>query len=226
MTTTPRSSTAPRSLSAADSFAAQAAVSARATVRRDQILSAAARILGRSEGDDVSIQAIAIEAKVSVGLIYRYFPTKEKLLIGVLDNILSALDAAVTRTMATRPRDPIAGVVALFAAYCHVIDEHRHAALLTYRESNSLDSADRHHVMQSERATSNAFRDLLLQGQRAGEIRPLDVDVTTSTVLLMAHAWALKHWQFPPSMTLAQYVTHQSAFLKAALTPVKGQTET
>src|SRR5512135_3114079 len=51
----------------------EAARQARAAMRSAQLLSATARLMEREGSQSVSMQALAEEAGVSVGLIYRYF---------------------------------------------------------------------------------------------------------------------------------------------------------
>src|SRR5699024_11499162 len=57
----------------------EAARAARSDARRRQILGAAVPLMERSGSPAVSMQAIADEAGVSVGLIYRYFASKQEL---------------------------------------------------------------------------------------------------------------------------------------------------
>jgi len=62
----------------------EAARQARAEIRSGQLLSAAARLMERVGSQAVSMQALADEAGVSVGLIYRYFGGKDELLLAVI----------------------------------------------------------------------------------------------------------------------------------------------
>ncbi|MFA6575934.1 MAG: helix-turn-helix domain-containing protein, partial [Nocardioides sp.] len=63
---------------------ADAAKQARAEQRSAQLLEAAARLMERDGSNAVSMQAVAAEAGVSVGLIYRYFGGKDDLLLAVI----------------------------------------------------------------------------------------------------------------------------------------------
>src|SRR5215212_6048686 len=72
----------------------EAARRARAEHRSAQLLGAAARLMERDGSQAVSMQAVATEAGVSVGLIYRYFGGKDDLLLAV---IVGVLDSFATR---------------------------------------------------------------------------------------------------------------------------------
>jgi AcrR family transcriptional regulator len=75
-------------LAAIDGDADTAARRARAASRSTQLLNATARLMERDGSQAVSMQAIAEEAGVSVGLIYRYFGGKEELLLAVITHVL------------------------------------------------------------------------------------------------------------------------------------------
>ena len=113
----------------------------RAERRSAQLLTAAARLMERDGSQSVSMQAVAHEAGVSVGLIYRYFGSKDELLLRVIVDVLDSFAERVPAKVAAAGDDPVRGLAAAFRAYCEVIDEHRHAAVLTYRETKSLDSS-------------------------------------------------------------------------------------
>ena len=121
----------------------EAARQVRARLRSQQLLRAAARLMERSGAHAVSMQAVAAEAGVSVGLIYRYFGGKDDLLLAVITDVLDAFAARVPAAVAAAGEDPVDRLAAAFRSYCEVIDEHRHAAVLTYRESKSLTEAGR-----------------------------------------------------------------------------------
>ena len=72
-----------------------AARRARTEQRSRQLLGAAARVLEREGSQAVSMQAIAAEAEVSVGLIYRYFGGKDELLLAVILDVLDDFATSV-----------------------------------------------------------------------------------------------------------------------------------
>ena len=114
-----------------------------AAQRSRQLLDAAARLMEREGSEAVTMQALAAEAGVSVGLIYRYFGGKDEILLAVITQVLDAFASEVPAAIEQAGEDPVRRLAAAFGAYCRVIDEYRHAAVLTYRESKSLDAAGR-----------------------------------------------------------------------------------
>jgi AcrR family transcriptional regulator len=181
-------------------------------MRSAQILSAAARLMERSGSQAMSMQALADEAGVSVGLIYRYFGGKDDLLFAVILDVLDTFAGRVPEAIAAAKADPVEQLAAAFRAYCEVINDHRHAAVLTYRESKSLSEEHRARTKDLEVLTSEPLRRLLRQGTEDGLLLPgVDVDLVAYNLLLLAHGWALKHWYFERTHRFEDYVRTQTA---------------
>lgn len=182
---------------------------ARQQQRNRQLLDAAARVMERDGSHAVSMQAVAAEADVSVGLIYRYFGGKDELLLAVILNVLEDVARSVAAAMETAGDDPVERLAAAFGAYCTVIDRHRHATVLTYRESKSLDGAGRERIKAFEVETTQPLVRVLREGIDAGILRPVEPELVADDLLLLAHAWALKHWYFERTLDLEGYVRSQ-----------------
>jgi TetR/AcrR family transcriptional regulator, cholesterol catabolism regulator len=195
----------------------EAARLTRAQRRSEQLLTAAARLMERDGSQAVSMQAVAEEAGVSVGLIYRYFGGKDDLLLAVIVDVLDAFATRVPDAIEAAGDNPVERLAAAFRAYCEVIDEHRHAAVLTYRESKSLSEAGRQRIKELEVATSEPLRAVLREGIDAGELVDVDVELVSYDLLLMAHGWALKHWYFERTLGFEDYVSKQTALALSAL---------
>lgn len=197
----------------------QAAQAARSKVRIRQLLDAAARLMITSGSQSVSMQAVAKEANVSVGLIYRYFSSKQELVKGVIVGVLD--DMAVHVPAATEQvSDPIRQLASALDAFIRVIDDHRTAVLLTYRESHNLDAEGLQAIKDAEIRTAQPLVQALQAAKQQDLIRPMDVSVFGYDLLMMAHTWALKYWYFKDRTTLDDYITQQIAIaLSACLRP-------
>jgi len=93
--------------------------------RRAQLLQLARKAFSDRSYDDVSIDDLAREAKISKGLLYHYFPTKRDLYVAGLREIAEEL---VQRVMAIPPDlAPIERVRAGIEAYLDHISQHSRA---------------------------------------------------------------------------------------------------
>lgn len=197
----------------------QAAQAARSQARVRQLLDAAARLMTTSGSQGVSMQAVAKEANVSVGLIYRYFPSKQELakgvIVGVLDDMAVQVPAATDQVV-----DPIRQLASALDAFIRVIDDHRTAVLLTYRESHNLDGEGLQAIKDAEIRTAQPLVQALHAAKDQSLIRDLDVSVFGYDLLMMAHTWALKYWYFKGRTTLDNYIDDQVAIaLSACILP-------
>ncbi|ALG83624.1 TetR/AcrR family transcriptional regulator [Gordonia phthalatica] len=188
-----------------------AAKQARTAQRSRQLLDAAARLMEKAGSEAVSMQALAAEAGVSVGLIYRYFGSKDAVLLAVITDVLTQFEAQVPAAIAEAGDDPVRRVAAAFGAYCRVIDSRRHAALLTYRESNALDAAGRSQIKDLELATVEPLQRAVADGIADGRLVAKHSELVAYNLLLVAHAWALKHWYFERTLDIEGYIRAQLA---------------
>lgn len=190
----------------------------RAHARRRQLLDAAAAVMERTGFHQMSMQALAEEASVSVGLAYKYFRNKEELLLATIVDILEAFEGELTPAMDAVGSDPAERLAAGFRRYTEVVEEHRYAVILTYRESRTLDAEGREKIKQLEIATALPLRLAIEDGVAAGIFDAPDADLVTYNLMMQAHSWALKHWHFA-ALGLDGYIRAQTRyFLRALLT--------
>ncbi|HEX4190644.1 MAG TPA: helix-turn-helix domain-containing protein [Marmoricola sp.] len=86
----------------------------------EQILDAAARVLGASGYAEMTTNRIAEEAEVSVGSLYRYFADKNEIFDELRDRVtvavMSDLTEAITQAAGSPPYDGVRAVVAALVA--------------------------------------------------------------------------------------------------------------
>lgn len=209
-----------RPLPEPDAAEGEAAVrAARIRWRTGQLVAVATRLLRDTGLEALSMQELAREAGVSVGLIYRYFRGKEDLLTAVIVEVLGEFAERVPAAMAAAGEDPVRRLAAGFRAYCGVIDERHHVAVLTYQQGRMLGEDARRHVEELEVASTRPLAEAVAAGTAAGLLTARDADLVVYDLVLLAHAWALKHWHFRRWLDLDRYVVEQTAFVLRSLVP-------
>ncbi|OOL30970.1 TetR family transcriptional regulator [Rhodococcus rhodochrous] len=193
----------------------------RTSSRRKQVLDAAVTVMQRTGFHQMSMQALADEAGVSVGLIYKYFGGKEDVLLATILAILDAFRDQLEPAMDAVGDDPVERLVAGMRRYIEIVDENLHATVLTYRESRTLDAAGRGRIKELEVESSAPLRAALDAGIEAGVMNPVDVDLMVFDIMLLAHGWALKHWHFGAIYTLDEYIRLQTRFVLNTLLPAE-----
>jgi AcrR family transcriptional regulator len=194
---------------------------ARVAARRAQILQAAARIMYRTGYHEMSMQAVAEAAGMSVGLIYLYFGNKHDVLKAVIVDILEEFRTEVPAAMEAAGQDPQARLAQGFRRLCEIIDGKREATLLAYRESQTLDADGRAQLIRLETETIDPFRVAVRDGIAAGVFRPVPADLVAHNIKLAAHGWALKHWDVGARLGLADYVDAELDLLMASITAAR-----
>jgi AcrR family transcriptional regulator len=188
----------------------EAVRAARASSRRRQLLDAAVVVMGKTGFHQMSMQDLAAEAKVSVGLIYKYFGGKEDLLLATIVRILDVFRDQLAPVMDAAGDDVVEQLAAGIRRYIQIVDENLDGVVLTYRESRTLGTAGRTQIKELEIATAAPLRAAIEAGISDGVLREVDVDLTVFDIMLIAHGWALKHWHFGPIYTVDEYIRLQT----------------
>ncbi|BCO37976.1 TetR/AcrR family transcriptional regulator [Mycobacterium heckeshornense] len=195
----------------------EAVRAARTNSRRRQVLDAAVKVMSKTGFHQMSMQDLASEANVSVGLIYKYFGGKEDLLLATIVRIQEAFRDQLAPAMQAAGENPVEQLAAGIRRYIEIVDENLDAVVLTYRESRTLDAAGRARIKEFEIATAAPLRSAIEAGIAEGVFRDADVDLVVFDIMLLAHGWALKHWHFGPIYSLDEYIRLQTRHVLNAL---------
>lgn len=189
--------------------------------RQREILDAAARLMQESGYHSVSMQSVADEADISVGLIYQYFHNKEDLLRAVIIDILEDFHERVPAAMERAGSDPTERLHSGFRTFCEVVAAKPEATLLAYREAKTLNRGGRDQMKDLEIKTSLPLKRAITDGIEAGQFSEgFSPDLLVHNLVLAAHGWALKHWNLGRTFSLEEYVEQEfELFLRAIRRP-------
>jgi len=124
--------------------------------RRAQLLELAKRAFSEQSYDEVSIDDLARQAKISKGLLYHYFPTKRDLYVAGLTAIADAIVAAIAEIPEDAP--PLERVRMALDAYLGHVMEHSRAFVALMRGGIGSDPEV---VLVVESVRSRLFQRLL-----------------------------------------------------------------
>lgn len=180
--------------------------------RRPQIIGAAIEQFGRRGFHATTIRDVAHYAGVSIGMIYQYVDDKEDLLylsvIEVVEHYIREIAKALDGV-----EEPLQRFIAIVAALTRVIDRHRAAAVLGYRESKSLSRKHMAYVMRREREIGDMVARCIVDCVRAGVFRKIDVEMLKYQCIIFAHNWALNSWRFSRRMSVETYIAKGLALM-------------
>jgi AcrR family transcriptional regulator len=188
------------------------ALRARYDRRREEIVSAAARILARRGYDQTSVPDLAEAIGVSTGSLYHYFASKEELLVAICDQLLEPL----LETSLARGRGELRGLIRLWVE--HVV-EHRDHMLVFQQERHVIERGER---WRAVRASRKRFERLvgeeLASAERAGALRHGDRRLALLALLGMVNHTA--QWYRPRGPLTVREIADGYADL--LLVPVRG----
>lgn len=159
---------------------------------RERILEGAGRAFA-AQGFRANVPAIAAEAGVSVGLIYRYFPSKEELFLAVCSQQTDAKLDELARTLAGIP-DPRARLEAAVNVFVSSLEEESWGAIVVHawaeadRNPRVRDLLQR--MFDQERGFAAMFiREAIARGEADAAIDVEGVSLATGMLLLGAIAY-------------------------------------
>ena len=190
--------------------------------RLNQIIESAIKLFSQRGYHLASIKDIADAGGVSAGLIYQYVKDKQDLLFLSLQRVVELNRKRIPSAIATT-ENPLEQLISAYRAYCEVIADNRAAVLLTYRETNSLDREYRDRIKHMELETNELISDCLRAAVAAGYMVPVDIELTTYQLVMIAHTWALKHWRLGELMDQQAYMRESLLILLPGILTQSGQ---
>jgi AcrR family transcriptional regulator len=190
--------------------------------RRREIVRAAVKLFSEQGYYATTIQSIAREAGISVGLVYQYFRDKDDVLFLSLKDVLETYEREIPRAVEGIAH-PLERLRAAIRAYCGVIDRLREATVLTYRSTKSLRPERRRYIKEGETRTNQLLERYLKECISAGYLERVNTMLLVYQFVHFAHAWALKGWAFRGRYTLEQYVKEGLKLLVDPFLTAKGR---
>ncbi|MGK5442346.1 TetR/AcrR family transcriptional regulator [Micromonospora sp. URMC 105] len=142
--------------------------------RRQQILDAARRCFLRDGFHNTSMQDVIAEAGLSVGAVYRYFPSKNDLITSIAQSVIGGADAVFAELAAAEPPLPL--VEALDRALTYVDAQAGEDGILPLAIQVWSESLRDPALATFVKTTYSGFRDrftlLARRAREAGELPP------------------------------------------------------
>lgn len=134
---------------------------------RDEILQAAAQIIGQKGYHGASMQDIAEAVHLQKASLYHHVSSKQEILFHLLELALDVLIEQLA-SIAASPLPPEEKLRKAMQAYLQTLTEHQDLAAVLLLEHRSLESGyQQRHIPRRDRFES-LWKDLVLEGQQAG----------------------------------------------------------
>jgi AcrR family transcriptional regulator len=177
-----------------------------AAVRRAQIIEAAKRRFRETGFHATTMADIAASAGVSVGLLYRYFPSKEEVIREIGEADLQAQLLTVERALEAHPDDRAAALDALIAALAELaVDRDRTLLMLEITAETARSPSLTAFAFDIERRVKS-----LLEARFAADLPQEERETRIRMALYLFTALGLEVYRDPENLPVAMLVAAQA----------------
>jgi TetR/AcrR family transcriptional regulator, cholesterol catabolism regulator len=171
--------------------------------REEELLRNAIQLFSRGGFRETSLQEIADELGITRPLFYYYFESKEDLLWRIIGHLGDTL-LEQARPIAVAPEPPMRRLTLLFERHIATLLDNVDAFRIYFAERNQLSGKRDLRLKRGERLYNELITEVIMEGQRLGEIRPGDPYLATR--LAMGTANSLLRWFIPTGAISSQDV--------------------
>jgi AcrR family transcriptional regulator len=188
---------------------------------RAKIAAAALPLFLRYGYHATPVRVIARAAGISSGSIFNYFSGKDEILELLLGESQAeaerVLEEAQHTLAAADGDDPVTLFVRVFRRYVESIDAIRRYALLAYQEAKSLAPKNRSPLFDRERRIASLLKAAAEPAIVAGAFSRDALDLKVQSLIVLAQAWAVRHWAWPQYPTIGDYFEDLSKVVVAMM---------
>lgn len=156
----------------------------KAVQRGRALITGAARLIQRSGGDDFTMQELANEAGLSLGLVYQLFSGKDDLLVALVEEAQVVLARLIERHAArwSNPLEKLGAALYFATDPRQHTDQHYNAAVARYVIRVSLSAPEQ--LGQARRPVIDVVTTLIDQARHAGQLDDCDPPLAAAAILL------------------------------------------
>ena len=179
---------------------------------RERIAACALPLFAQFGYHATPVRAIADAAGLSVGSIFNYFPEKEDILQYILDHSQAQAERAVAEVQATlaaadEGRDPVEIFLEVYRVFVEATDAIHRFTLLAYQETKSLTPEMREPLLDRERRFGEVLKRAAQRAIDAGVFSSAALDLKVHSLIVLAHAWTVRHWAYRQYASVQDYFT-------------------
>ena len=189
----------------------------RTAEKRNRITQVASEYIAKHGFEELSVEAIAAEAGISVGGIYRYIGTKTDLLVMACQDIYDGLREHLAQ-ITHGPGDHLARLVSALDYYFVSSEHNRRKIRMMYREYRRLPPLAQEDYKNREAAISDVFADLIRSGISQEVFQDVNIHALAYDIILLGHLPALKGWAIRSRVTSDEWRKEQINLIISRLT--------
>lgn len=155
--------------------------------RKEQILSAAARLFRKKGFPSTTVRMIASELGMEAASLYNHMTSKQELLKNLLFPVATAFTRGMEKIMAGKG-SPVEKLEKLVLLHVELAMKHPDAVALILGEWIHLEEPDLQAFIRMRTEYENSFKKILEQGMKSGLLHHADPDLAVFSILSTLHA--------------------------------------
>ena len=159
------------------------------------IISSTLNLSNRSSFKAMSLRDLSKDTGISMGSLYSYIESKERLLAMILGLVFHLVDAVLNTPEGNR-LDPKERLRWLLRRHIFLTEVMQPWFFFAYMEAKGFDRRGKRMAIESELRTQELIVGCLTAGQASGIFRPLDPIMTASLIKPLLQDWYLKRWKY------------------------------
>lgn len=159
------------------------ALTQKQTARRDRVIKAAMELAAEGGYEAVQMRDVAARARVALGTLYRYFPSKNQLLVAALGEWVGELQ----QRLAQRPprgETPADRVVDVVRRAARALEREPKLTAAFVAALSSLDAEDDPRSVEYARAVGHTIAEIITGAAHDGEVPNRE-----AVVMILSHVW-------------------------------------
>lgn len=169
--------------------------------RKDSIVLAAIEIISDSGIQGLSTKELAKRQEITESLLYRYFRSKDEIIITVLEHF-SQFDQSIRKTVANSNDTSKGKIMEYFRLYAEYYENYPEITAVLLSSNEFMYDSNTHDMMTTIFITRNNYLSEIIQsGQENGEIDPYFTteeltDILTGFFRNVTFVWKMKGYSF------------------------------
>ena len=159
------------------------------------IINSTLDLSNRSGFSAMSLRELSQDAGISMGSLYSYIESKERLLTMVLGLVFHLVDTVLDTPEGSR-LDPKERLRWLLRRHIFLTEVMQPWFFFAYMEAKGFDRQGKQMAIESELRTQSLIADCLVAGQGTDDFKPHDPVMTASLIKPLLQDWYLKRWKY------------------------------
>jgi TetR/AcrR family transcriptional regulator, cholesterol catabolism regulator len=189
-----------------------------AVAKLTRIIQTTLALSNRRGFHSMTLRELAKASGLSMGALYTYFDSKDRLLMMILDEVSSAVSITLSHPPNSLIGDPVGRLRWLLETHVYLTETMQPWFVFAYMEAKAFSKEGREKARRSELATEALIADALSDGTRQNKFSLVNVELTASLIKPLLQDWYVKRSKYRRrGVAPEQYVRAVTVFVENAI---------